>query len=93
MVCGALPQPRSRRAWAHAPRAAGGALVSRMILTSVVIASSVCNRAKDRISIGALAIYFSNSQNVMLSSPVIRFQAKVQVRQVRSGKLSSHKLP
>jgi hypothetical protein len=56
MACAGLPHPRSRIALAAATRAAGGAADWFMTPTRVLIAVSVCDLAKDRISVGAFAI-------------------------------------
>ena len=53
---GALPQPRSSRALAADTRAAAGAALEPQTPVSVRMASSVCARAKERISAVALAI-------------------------------------
>jgi hypothetical protein len=56
-ICVGLPHPRSRRLFAAATRAAGGASAECMMLARVANAPSVWPRAKDRISVGVLAIY------------------------------------
>ena len=55
-VCCGLPQPRSRSALAADTRAAAGAAFEPQMPVSVRMASSVCARAKDRISAVAFVI-------------------------------------
>ena len=54
----ALPHPRSSRLLAAETRAASGAESLFMIPAKQLSAASVCERAKDLISVGVLAIYF-----------------------------------